>query len=174
MKELNIIVLGLLIFIGVSSCKDEEQSCSDGVFSPDKEEEVDCGGVCPPCPSDDGDAFTSILLTNVNDTSIIFYDYSLTKNPDWILSFSNDSIMTSLNFGDGDSLGARSINPMNSVANYNSSVYSTLISGTVIFSEINHSDKRLSGFFEAKFLSDSNSNDTLIIKNGDFEDILWE
>jgi hypothetical protein len=154
------------------SCK-EEQSCSDGVFSPDDEHELDCGGVCPPCPSENPNPYSPILLCKVNDSAAIFNDYSLNKNPEWILNFSNDSLIVSLNFGDGDSLGARSINPVNSGGSIGAQGYSTLINGTVLFSEINHTDNRLSGFFEAKFLSDSDPNDTLILKNGDFEDILW-
>lgn len=174
MKQLNNIILGMLLIAFLFSCKDDEQSCSDGVFSPEEEHELDCGGVCPPCPSDDPNPYSPILLCKVNDSAAIFQDYTLNKNPEWILNFSNDSLMVSLNFGAGDSLGARNINPVNSGANINAQGYSTLINGTVLFSEINHTDNRLSGFFEAKLLSDSDPNDTLILTNGDFEDILWE
>lgn len=174
MKQLNIFILGLLIISLLFSCKEDEQSCSDGVFSPEEEHELDCGGVCPPCPSDDPDPYSPILLCKVNDSSVIFHDYTLSKNPEWILNFSNDSIVASLNFGAGDSLGARNINPINSGASINFQGYSTLVEGIVLFSEINHTDNRLSGFFEAKFLSDTDPNDTLILKNGDFEDIEWE
>ena len=173
MKQLNIFILGLLITSLTFSCK-EEQSCSDGVFSPEEEEELDCGGVCPPCPTDDPNPYSPILLCKVNDSAVIFHDYTLNKNPEWILNFSNDTLNVSLNFGAGDSLGARDINPVNSGASTTVEGYSTLINGTVLFSEVNHTDSRLSGFFEAKFLSNSDPNDTLILKNGDFEDILWE
>lgn len=174
MKQINRIILGILTITMLNSCKEDEQSCSDGVYSPEEEEQLDCGGVCPPCSWNDPNPYSPILLCKVNDSVAIFHNYSLGKNPDWILSFSNDSLSVSLNFGAGDSLGARDINPANSGANINFQGYSTLINGTVLFSEINHTDNRLSGFFEAKFLSNSDPNDTLILKNGDFEDILWE
>lgn len=174
MKRLNVFIFGLLLMSLFFSCKDEEQSCSDGVFSPEEESELDCGGVCPPCSSTNPSPYSPILLCKVNDSSAIFSDYSLNKNPDWILSFSNDTLSVSVNFGDGDTLGARPIDPVSSGAFVNSVGYSTLINGTVLFSEINNTDTRLSGFFEAKFLSNIDPNDTLIITNGDFEDILWE
>jgi hypothetical protein len=174
MKHLNVFILGLLMVSFLFSCKDDEQSCSDGVFSPEEEHELDCGGVCPPCPSGNPNPYSPVLLCKVNDSAAIFHDYSLSKNPNWILNFSNDTIVASLNFGDGDSLGARSIIPNNSGATVDFQGYSTLIGGTVLFSEINHTDNRLSGFFEAKLLSDSDPNDTLILTNGDFEDVLWE
>ena len=174
MKQINRIILGILTIAMLNSCKDDEQSCSDGVFSPDEEHELDCGGVCPPCSSTNPSPYSPILLCKANDSAAIFQSYSLTKSPDWILNFSNDTLSVSLNFGDGDSLGARGINPVNSGASINAQGYSTLVNGIVLFSEINHTDNRLSGFFEAKFLSNSDPNDTLILKNGDFEDILWE
>lgn len=174
MKQLKIFILGLLAISILFSCQEEEQSCSDGVFSPEEEHELDCGGVCPPCSSDDPTPYSPILLCKVNDSSAFFQDYSLNKNPEWILNFSNDSITASLNFGDGDSLGARNINPINSGVSINGQAYSTLINGVVLFSEINNTDNRLSGFFEAKFLSNTDPNDTLIFTNGDFEDLLWE
>ena len=174
MKQLNKFILGLLLISLVFACKEEEQSCSDGVFSPEEEHELDCGGVCPPCSSEDPNPYSPLLLCKVNDSSALFSNYSLNKNPEWVLNFSNDSLAVSLNFGDGDSLGARSINPINSGASINSQAYSTLISGMVLFSEINNTDNRLSGFFEAKFLSNTDPDDTLILTNGDFEDILWE
>jgi hypothetical protein len=174
MKQLNLFILGMLIIPLLFSCKEEEQSCSDGVFTPDKEHELDCGGVCPPCPSTNPNPYSPILLCKINDSATIFQDYSLNKTPEWILNFSNDSIVASLNFGAGDSLGARSITVTNSGATLNFDAYSTLVSGTVLFSEINHTDNRLSGFFEAKFLSNTDPNDTLILTNGDFEDIAWQ
>lgn len=174
MKQMNKNIVVLLCVILLFSCKEDEQSCTDGVFSPDKEEKLDCGGVCPPCPSEDPDTYSPILLCKINDSAAFFNVYTLSKNPEWIMNFSNDSLIISLNFGDGDSLGARSINPIYSEASINSNGYSTLVNGTVLFSEINHTDNRLSGFFEAKLLSDTDPYDTLIIKNGDFEDILWE
>src|SRR5690554_6631568 len=95
-----LLVFSILLF----SCDKEEQSCSDGVFTPDKEEETDCGGVCPPCNFQPTIVDTYLSAT-VNGQLMSFSNYSLTKTPEWILTFQNDSLYFNVNFGDGDSLG---------------------------------------------------------------------
>ena len=162
------IVVSFLIL----SCKKNEQSCDDGVFTPEKEEKVDCGGVCPPCnvPSNIDPSYVSV---DVNSISTSFGDYGINKTTDWILQFQNDSIFVFLNFGDGDSLGNRSIKVPNSKAVFNNVNYSTLTVGNVLFSEINHADNQLSGYFEAQFVSDIVSTDTLKLTGGQFEKVGW-
>lgn len=173
MKQIHALIIGLLAIAMLYACK-EEQSCTDGVYSPDEEEALDCGGVCPPCPSEDSDEPLSLVLSNINGVEFNFSNYNLIKDPAWILSFSNDTISVALNFGNADSLGTRNIDPINSNGAMNGQNYSLLVEGSVLFSAIDHTDKRLSGFFQAKFLSDQNNQDTLVIKNGDFENVLWE
>ncbi len=155
------------------SCKKDEQSCQDGEFSPGSEEQTDCGGVCPPCQDENDDQPIEVMLANVQGEALSFSNRELVKLPDWVLNFQNDSINVSVNFGDGDSLGARPIEVTNSSATFRGVPHSVLVEGTVLFSEINNTEQRLSGFFECKFLSDQNSLDTLIIKNGGFENIPW-
>lgn len=162
------LTLALLSF----SCDKDEQSCSDGVFSPGKETKVDCGGVCPPCdftPS----IVDTYLTTQVNGNPVSFSSYSLTKNPDWILNFNNDSLSVNINFGSGDSLGGRPMTSTYSVAELSNVNYSTLNSGFVILAEIDHTEKLLSGYFTAKFISDVNVFDTLVITTGEFAKINW-
>ena len=56
-----ILAVALLTF----SCKKDEQSCSDGIFTPEKEEKTDCGGVCPPCDFKPT-VIDSYLTTSIN------------------------------------------------------------------------------------------------------------
>ncbi|MEX2483055.1 MAG: hypothetical protein WED10_00750 [Brumimicrobium sp.] len=173
MKKIHLNIATILVFCAlVFSCK-EEQSCSDGVFTPDKEEKLDCGGVCPPCESSEP-SYTSLVLADVNASFINFSNYELVKNPDWVLTFSNDTTNISLNFGDGDTLGGRDIFANGSGAVLNGAAYSNLADGYVLFTEINEEESRLTGYFQAKFVSNTDNNDTLRIINGDFEDVKWE
>ncbi|HLV42149.1 MAG TPA: hypothetical protein VKY37_07715 [Brumimicrobium sp.] len=158
----------LLLF----SCKKEEQSCSDGIFTPGKEEKLDCGGVCPPCdfvptPVD------TYLSTKINDVPTSFSTFSLEKSPDWILSFENDTLNIKLNFGQGDSLDGRPIQSIGSNAIFNTVNYSYINEGFTVFSEVNHTENYLSGYFNAKFVSDNDIYDTLKITNGEFQKINW-
>jgi hypothetical protein len=168
------ISLVLVIMLLLVSCKKEEQSCQDGIYTAGSEEETDCGGVCPPCEDGNSPAIQEFLSANVEGEDIIFSDRSLTHSTDWVLNFQNDSLSVSLNFGSGDSLGARPIDPVNSGSVYQSTVHSNLTEGTVLFSAIDQTENRLSGYFECKFVSNENSMDTLIIKGGDFENIPWQ
>lgn len=168
----------ILLFVGVvftllSSCNKEEQSCQDGVYSPEHETQTDCGGVCPPCDTGEDPLPQEFLFANVQGEGISFSNRDLTKAGDWVLNFQNDTISVTMNFGDGDSLGARPMEITNSGAVYNGVVHSTLAEGNVLFTEIDHTENRLSGFFECKFVSDQNALDTLTVKNGDFQNIPW-
>lgn len=162
----------LLVSLLLFSCKKEKQSCSDGIFDPEKEEKTDCGGVCPPCDFQPT-IIDTYLSTKINNVPTTFSDFSLAKTPDWILSFENDTINVKVNFGQGDSLGGRPMEVINSTAIFNSNNYSTLGKGISVFAEVNHTENYLSGFFEAKFVLDNDVNDTLKITNGEFEKIYW-
>ncbi|WP_159038548.1 hypothetical protein [Brumimicrobium mesophilum] len=154
------------------SCNKDEQSCSDGIFTPEKEEKLDCGGVCPPCdfvPT----IIDTYLSAEINDQQISFNNFSLSKTPDWIFSFDNDTISVNVNFGSGDSLGGRPISTTFSIGELNNINYSTLHSGFVAFEEINDVENYLSGIFTAKFISDINVFDTLVIKGAQFAKINW-
>src|SRR5690554_4905267 len=163
-----LILVSLLLF----SCKKEEQSCTDGVFTPEKEEKVDCGGVCPPC-NFQPTIIDTYLSAKVNGESISFSNYTLSKSPDWILSFENDSLNIQVNLGSGDSLGGRPMEVPNSKALFHSNIYSSLGSGYSVFAEIDHIEQSLSAFFNAKFVSDNDINDTLRITDGEFQKINW-
>jgi hypothetical protein len=163
-----LLVLTFLLF----SCNKEEQSCTDGIFTPEKEVKVDCGGVCPPCDYTPT-PMNTYLSTKINGVPTSFSNFALVKTPDWILSFENDSLDIQVNFGQGDSLGGRPIEIVNSLAKINAQDYSTLGEGIVVFSEVNQTENYLSGFFEAKFVSDIDIFDTLRITNGNFQEINW-
>ncbi len=97
----------------------------------------------------------------------------MSKTPDWIFSFDNDTISVNVNFGSGDSLGGRPISTTFSIGELNNINYSTLHSGFVAFEEINDVENYLSGIFTAKFISDINVFDTLVIKGAQFAKINW-
>lgn len=155
------------------SCKKNEHSCSNGIFEPEYEEKTDCGGVCPPCD------FTptiidTFLYAKINKTPISFTHFSLSKTQDWILTFGNDSINIQLNLGDNVNLGANSIKSLHSKATFKVNPYTHLNSGIAVLSEINQTEKILSGFFEAKFVSDDFELDTLYITDGEMGKVKWE
>lgn len=162
-----------ILFFVFNSCKKEEQSCQDGVFTPGSEIQTDCGGVCPPCETGGVSTPQEFLFAVVEGEGISFTNRDLTKAGDWVLNFQNDTISVTMNFGDGDSLGARPMEITNSSALYNGVPHSLLANGTVLFTEVDNSENRLSGFFQCKFVSDQNSLDTLTVLNGDFENISW-
>ena len=167
--RLTILLLtSLLLF----SCKKDKQSCTDGIFNPEKEVKTDCGGVCPPCdfvPT----PVNTFLTTKVNGVKTTFSNFTLVKTPDWILSFENDTLNIKVNFGQGDSLGGRPMETLYSTALLKTDNYSTLGGGFSVFAEVNHTGNYLSGFFEAKFVSDNDIYDTLRITNGEFQKINW-
>lgn len=166
-----VLVAGVVFML--LSCNKEEQSCQDGVYSPEHETQTDCGGVCPPCDTGEDPVPQEFLYAKIEGVGNSFSNRNLTRSGDWVLNFQNDTISVTMNFGDGDSLGARSMKINNSGAIYNGEVHSTLAEGTVLFTEIDHTEDRLSGFFECKFVSDQNALDTLTVKNGDFQNIPW-
>jgi len=154
------------------SCREEEQSCSDGIFTPEKETEVDCGGVCPPCnyvPT----SVDTYISAQINGELIGFSNFSLSKTPVWILSFENDTISVKVNFGSGDEVGGRPILNTNSLGKLNNVNYSTLIDGFVAIDEVDNVENQLTGIFTAKFISDVDVFDTLVITSTEFSKINW-
>lgn len=167
-KQFVLLFLSLFFLI---SCKKEEQSCSDGIFQPDYEEEMDCGGVCPPCnfvPT----LIPSFLFAKINNKEVHFETFGVTKNQTYNLFFSNDSIQVVINFGEEDILGGREAEVLGSNAFYKNLPYSTLVEGSAVFSELDTNEKFITGYFRAKFLSD-NQYDTLFIEDGEFKRAKW-
>ena len=162
----------IIVAILLVACKKEEEgSCSDGLLSPG-ELQVDCGGVCLPCPVDN--SVSEIFLVTINGVPMQFSERTLVNSPSWIMSFSNDTINVNLNFGSTVAIGAQAIEPLYSVGTLNGKVHDDLHDGLVVISEIDTVNNRLSGFFQAKlvgYFSDSLLVDTLRITNGDFESI---
>lgn len=163
----------MILTLMITSCNKNEQSCQDGEFTPSSEEQTDCGGVCPPCDTGEDPLVQEFLFAKIGGSGVSFSNRDLIKNPDWIMNFQNDSVNVTMNFGDGDSLGARPMEILNSGATYQGVPHSTFVEGTVLFTEIDHNENRLSGFFECKFVSDQNALDTLKVINGDFQNIPW-
>lgn len=169
-------LLSIFTLLFLISCeKEPEHTCDDGLLSPG-EEEVDCGGSCPPCPTPEPTEFASV---DVMGAFTQFATYKLEKEDDWIIYFQNDTISVQLNIGDGDSLGVRPIKATFSKGELWTVNYPVLGEGTCLFKEIDHDKQRMSFFFEAKLGMDPsepnyNVNDTLVLKNGDFEYIEWE
>lgn len=163
-----ILVMVLVLF----ACKKEEEgSCFDGQLS-SGEIIVDCGGVCPPCNTDDG--ITEFFLVTINGVPMQFSQRTLTSTPSWIMNFTNDTLNVSLNFGNGIEPGSYPIEQLYSEALMNGNAYDYLHSGLVVLAEIDTINRILSGFYEANlvgYFSDSLLVDTLKITNGDFENI---
>jgi hypothetical protein len=164
-----------LVLSFMLSCKKEEEqagTCFDGVMSPG-ELGIDCGGVCPPCGG--GNSTQELLLVKLNGVQMQFTDKSLIFEDGWIFRFWNDTVDVRLNFGQTLELGSAPIEqPYCSVIS-NSQLYEDLNSGFVLFTNINQSSNRASGYFEAKFVGyflDSMIVDTFYIQNGDFENVL--
>lgn len=168
-----VVILG---FVFVSSCEKEEEidTCEDGLLSPG-EEQVDCGGPCPPCPESDP---TPFAFADINGSETQFGDFILEKFDDWVINFKNDTIDITLNLGDGDSLGMRPLKAEFSKGKLYTVEYDDLANGICLFTDIDHENKTLSFFFEAEFATDPDSPfhnplDTLKVTKGDFENIPW-
>ena len=162
----------LALFLMSFSCDKEEQSCTDGIFTPEAEETTDCGGACPPCnfvPT----SVDTYLSAKINGELMSFSNFSLYKTPDWILSFQNDSLSISVNFGAGDSLGGRPITPNFSSGIINGVNYPDVMSGTVVIAELDNTEKYLSGFFTVRFNKNGSSIDTLVVSDAEFSKINW-
>lgn len=166
-KFLLMILVSLFFF----SCKKDKQSCSDGIFDSEKEEKTDCGGVCPPCDFQPTSVDT-YLSVKVNGKAVSFSEYSIVKSSVWMLYFENDSLNVQLNLGDGDSLGGRPIEVIGSQAEYKFLNYPTLHNGLSVFSNVDHSENKLSAYFEAKLFA-LNNIDTLFLTDGEFQNISW-
>lgn len=162
----------LLLSLFLFSCKKEKQSCTDGIFTPEKEEKLDCGGVCPPCDFQPT-VVDTYLSTIINNVPTSFSNFTLEKSPEWVLSFENDSLSITVNFGQADSLGGRPLEVLYSQATKNGDGYSNLVGGISVFAEVNHTENYLSGFFQAFFVSNNDVYDTLKVTNGEFQKINW-
>ncbi|PKR80791.1 hypothetical protein CW751_08465 [Brumimicrobium salinarum] len=162
-----------MFFVLLFACQKNEQSCADGILDPEKEEKIDCGGVCPPCNFTPTEV-SSFLTMKINGVKTTFDNNTLLKSPEFILSFNNDTIDVKLNFGSGDSLGARAVNVVYSEAIFNQEAYPILNDGIVVFSEVNTTQNELSGFFKARFTTGNTLDDTLRITEGEFQNIKWE
>ncbi len=175
MKFLNTYLFSIVITVlSMSACNKDEQSCQDGVWDEELEEKKDCGGVCPPCDDgNDNDAPTSLVFAGFDGEPVSFGNYGIERNNDWKLTFQNDSISVTLNLGDGDSLGVRPVKSTDTKLYYNNVAYS-FDEGTVMFTEIDHQNQRLSGYFEAEFLDQQNPPQPFVLQNGEFENVAWQ
>lgn len=168
-RVINCILVISIISLVFTSCKKDEPEvdpCTDGFLSVG-EEGIDCGGACAPCAEE----IVPLATGSVNGADILFAFKNLSKPDNWYFNFGNDSLNVILNFGDGDSLGTRPIQTIGNSATFNSQSYSTFLGGTVVFAEIDHTNQRLSGFFEAEFME--NVGDTLKIEDAEFSNINW-
>ncbi|MGM0480159.1 MAG: hypothetical protein ACQERC_13130 [Bacteroidota bacterium] len=175
MKHFITYLFSIAIIVLISSaCNKDEQSCQDGIWDEELEDETDCGGVCPPCDDgNDNDVPTSMVFSRFDGEPVSFLNFGMERNSDWKLTFQNDSISITLNFGDGDSLGIRPIKANGTELYYNNLSYS-FDQGTVMFTEIDHENQQLSGFFEAEFLDQQNPPQPLPLENGEFENVEWQ
>ena len=168
-RVINAIMVISCILLVIISCKKEEEVdlCSDG-FQSIGETGIDCGGACAPCP----EVVVPYAEGDINGESTPFNLKSLTRPDKWYFNFGNDSINIVLNFGSGDSLGTRPLSLTGNSASYNGQSYSTFLGGDVLFTNIDHTNNRLSGFCEAQFRAAV--GDTLKIENVEFSDISWD
>lgn len=169
MKRIYFVFIGLLLIC--LSCKKDSHSCTDGIYSPEYEEYTDCGKTCGPCYSSNNDNL-AFIFAKINGENNNFGKYSLSNNQNWILNFHKDSIYVTLNLGNSVAIGNQSIHSAASSATVGYTPYSTLISGSVGFTEIDMQNHKMSGIFDATFVSDL--QDTLHVTSGEFQNISWQ
>lgn len=171
------LIVGLSVGLAIFACKEEDvvDPCTDGYLSVG-ETAVDCGGNCPPCPEPEE---ISYAFAKFNDVKWDFksFEIAYSGNYYFLADYENDTlaIEMKLNFGNGDTLGARPISPLNNYVKVTDKQlnhvdnYNVLGSGTVVFSELDQVDNQISGFFSAKLAQ--GFNDTIKVTNGQFENV---
>lgn len=169
--------LFLTFFLTFLACKEEEviDKCKDGYLSPG-EEQIDCGGDCDPCLPEEEIVYS---FAKVDDVQWDFNNAYVVFNNDYyyIADYENDTLKIEMqfNFGNGDSLGARPMKPLNNFVKVTDKQAATvddfdvLGNGSVIFSKLDFGNERISGFFQAKLAQ--GFNDTIKITGGQFENL---
>lgn len=164
--------LGLMGSMLVYSCKDEpieKEPCSNG-FKDKGEEKIDCGGICPPCPS----TYTPLFLVDANLFTVQLNNPSIGQSQSkYILGGANDSISVQIGLGSSPpSLGTYPITEVNSTfVQFKNGHYVFTGDGTFAYQSVDNQAKRASGFVEATFVH-STLGDTLQL-DGQFNDLVY-
>lgn len=162
---------GLAMLVFFSSCKKDDDpvdTCTNGFLDPG-EIGIDCGGNCGPC-----DSYTpSYVYLECNGQPITMDTKSLTyTNGNWSLLTYNDSLKIQLNLGNNGSVDVYPISPSGSFGEYFGNLYLNAENGT--FAIYNHDtiNHKMGGFFQVDFIR-TGINDTLKIRNGQFENMIY-
>ncbi|MBK7855533.1 MAG: hypothetical protein IPJ79_12065 [Bacteroidetes bacterium] len=188
MKNLNavlsLIIVSSLVFCGCKKDSNDDnnnnnttETCSDGIKNQD-ETDIDCGGVCPACPSP---SFSMTVNGTAWAADTLYCDTSLIGgNIRTFINAQKISNGTSLQLGFSGNL------PLNTLIDLVSppsgvlvtakqyialgTIYSTCTSGKITFTKIDYANKKASGTFSNIALS-SSGGQTVNITNGSFVNI---
>jgi hypothetical protein len=162
---------GFAMLVFFSSCKKDEEAvdtCTNGFLNPG-EVGIDCGGTCAPCI-----AYTpSYVYLECNDQPITMDTKSLSySNGNWSLLAFNDSLKIQLNLGNNGGIDVYPISSSGSFGEYFGNLYLSTENGT--FAIYNHDtiNHKMGGFFQVDFIR-TGINDTLKIRNGQFENMIY-
>jgi len=160
-----IVFTGLVLTAGCKKNDDVEiNSCMNGQLD-SGETAIDCGGNCGNCP----DAEFPAAGFRIYGSTMPAETKQLTYTSGWKLHLNNDSVSVTVNLGNNGSVGTYNMSPADCSLTYNGISYPTLADGTYSISQHNTSTHKMSGFFDANFLSPTFPGDTLHVTNGFFE-----
>jgi hypothetical protein len=173
---MKIISTTLFVILLLFSCKKKEEkkdSCLNG-YKDIGETNIDCGGVCKPCPT----VYIPSVQCLYNGSPMSFHTKALAFGSSiYSLSFFNDSIYVQINLGGSGIVGPNSILQngtmivkSNTTTNYTHS-YISGVEGYI--SSHDMSKHRMSGLFQMNFFTPGSGADTVRITNGSFEDMLY-
>lgn len=165
MKQIPIYLFAMLTIF--SACKEKEEvidKCANG-FVDIGEDNVDCGGNCPPCAPYEP---ASVYL-ECNGSPIAMPSKTLTfANNTWTLNAHNDTLSVQINLGSNGTVGTYTMNPLGTLGSINNTFYLNASGGTYSINAHNVNTQKMSGFFQVD-LSRTGYSDTLKIRNGQFE-----
>lgn len=174
-RKLMIGIASILFLVGIAmvSCTDKDDNkdtatCTDGIQN-QGEEDVDCGGPCPPCIKEPG------MTAKVSGYAWTALNLAASLNGG-LLNITGDNGVTPfymiiLDYNGPQQVGTHNLSPTTMLLNMNSKEFN-LVSGTITFTEFNTTAKRISGTFsfEAK-----HPGETLVISvtQGSFTNLTY-
>lgn len=162
---------GLAMLMFFSSCKKDPETtdlCSNG-FLDSGESGIDCGGNCEPCSAFE----PSYVYLECNGQPITMDTKSLSyTNGYWSLLAYNDSLKIQLNLGNNGAIDVYPISSSGSFGEYFGNLYLNAVNGTCAFYSHDTLTNKMGGFFQIDFIR-TGFNDTLKIRNGQFENMFY-
>ncbi|HNR20085.1 MAG TPA: hypothetical protein PKN75_03980 [Bacteroidia bacterium] len=189
MKNLNavlsLIIVSSLVFCGCKKDSNDDnnnnnttETCSDGIKNQD-ETDIDCGGVCPACPSPsfsmtvNGTAWAADSMyidTTLNSGSVVTRLYGMQLSPLGTMQFlftGSIPLNTNINLQSpplGLIIGQKQYITL-------TNNYINCTSGTINFTRMDFTNKKASGTFNNITLGVSGSSQTVSLTSGSFVNI---